>query len=36
VALPLGDAGMWPVNFAVELKDWYHSRTMGAFRFVKA
>ena len=35
VALPLGDAGMWPVNFAIKLKDWYQSRTMGVFRFVK-
>ena len=36
VALPLGDGGIWPENFAPALKDWYHSRTMGQFRFVKA
>lgn len=35
-ALPLGDGGIWPENFAPALKDWYHSRTMGQFRFVKA
>ena len=34
-ALPLGDGGLWPRNFAPLLKDWYHSRTMGQFRFVK-
>ena len=34
-ALPLGDGGLWPKNFAPQLKDWYHSRTLGQFRFVK-
>ena len=34
-ALPLGDGGFWPKNFAPSLKDWYHSRTMGQLRFVK-
>lgn len=34
-ALPLGDGGLWPKNFAPSLIDWYHSRTMGQFRFVK-
>ena len=34
-ALPLGDGGLWPKNFAPSFTDWYHSRTMGQFRFVK-
>ena len=34
-SLPLGDGGLWPKNFAPSLIDWYHSRTMGQFRFVK-
>jgi len=35
IALPLGDGGLWPENFAPTIKDWYHSRTLGQFRFVK-
>jgi len=35
IALPLGDGGLWPENYVPRLKDWYHSRTLGQFRFVK-
>ena len=35
VALPFGVGGLWPVRYTPSLKDWYHSRTMGQFRFVK-
>jgi len=35
MALPYGVGGLWPVRWTPSLKDWYHSQTLGQFRFVK-